>query len=440
VKVFDGGGCGNRAMEKVETRALGQLNRIHRLLHAPAETSEYMRGYLAGFFDAEGYSGRVLRISQVELAPLRRVMRYARAWGFDFVLERREKRASTVRLVGSLAERMRFFATVRPAIPRKWEAVFGRTPPTTPERILAIEPGPVREVVDIQTSTGTFYASGLATHNCYARHTHEYLGFSAGLDFETKILVKEDAPELLRKRLESYRWKPAPIAMSGATDPYQPIERRMEITRRCLGILAEFRNPVVIVTKNHLVTRDLDHLAELALHDAVKVRLSVTTLDPRLARVMEPRASTPARRLDAMETLARAGVPVGVMMAPLIPGLTDTEIPALLKASADAGARQATYVLLRLPLAVAGLFEQWLGEHFPDRKGAVLNKLRRMRGGKLNDPRFGHRMRGEGAYARHIDDLFEIAKRKVGLGGPAPPLSTEHFRRPGEAKQLGLGL
>src|SRR5262249_9850748 len=195
---------------------------------------------------------------------------------------------------------------------------------------------------------------------CYARLTHEYLSLSPGLDFETKILVKEDAPELLRKTLSSPKWVPQCVSISGVTDPYQPVERRLQLTRRCLQVFAAFRNPVAIVTKNALVTRDIDVLQELASVNAAAVFVSGTSLAPALARVMEPRTSTPAARLRAIQELAQAGVPVGVMTAPVIPGLTDHEVPAILRAAAEAGARGAGYVTLRLPGAVADLFEQWL--------------------------------------------------------------------------------
>ncbi len=272
---------------------------------------------------------------------------------------------------------------------------------------------------------------------CYARPTHEYLGFSAGLEFETKILVKEDAPELLRHELSSPRWRPCMVGISGVTDCYQPIERRLRVTRRCLEVFAEFRNPVAIVTKNHLVTRDLDLLQELARHQAVVVFLSVTTLDGDLARVLEPRATQPAGRLAAIEELAKAGVPVGVLVAPVIPGLTDHELPSILAAAAAAGARQAGYVMLRLPHGVAGLFEQWLDQHFPEKKEKVLGRVRDMRGGRLNDARFGKRMRGEGALADTIKNMFTLACRQHNLARRGLELSTAAFRRPqGEQRLL----
>ena len=272
---------------------------------------------------------------------------------------------------------------------------------------------------------------------CFARPNHEYLGFSAGLDFETKILVKEDAPELLRQELSSPRWEPQVIAISGVTDAYQPIERRLQLTRRCLEVLVEFRNPVVIITKNELVTRDIDLLSQLARYDAILVFVSVTSLDPELARELEPRASQPARRLAAIESLSQAGVPVGSLVAPVIPGLTDHEMPAIVSAVAKMGAVAASYVPLRLPYGVAPLFEEWLTLHRPLQKEKILNRIRDIRGGRLNDPNFRSRMQGSGAYAQHIAELFELACRKAKLNSKRPVLSAKAFRRPGPT-QLGL--
>ncbi len=265
---------------------------------------------------------------------------------------------------------------------------------------------------------------------CYARPGHEYLGLSAGRDFETKILVKERAPELLRRKLGARAWKPQVIAMSGVTDPYQPAERRLRITRRCLEVLAEFRNPVGILTKSWLITRDLDLLQELARWGCVSVMLSITSLDPALQQRMEPRAAHPAMRLRAIEALARAEVPVGVMVAPVIPGLTDHETPDILRAAADAGASHAGRVLLRLPHGLTTLFETWLEEHYPERRAKVLNQLRSLRGGKLYDSRWRHRHRGNGPLADHLQDFFALWRRRSGMRAQGPRLSTRHFRRP----------
>lgn len=266
---------------------------------------------------------------------------------------------------------------------------------------------------------------------CFARPTHEYLGFSAGLDFETKIMVKENLPELLRKELSSRKWKPQTIVMSGVTDCYQPIERKLKLTRRCLEVLAEFRNPVAIITKNFLVTRDLDLYRELAKFNAVWVNISVTTLDEKLTPKLEPRASLPKHRLAAIRALSDAGVSVNVLVAPVIPGLTDHEIPAIIKAAREAGAQSAGYVPVRLPYAVSPLFEEWLGLHFPDRKEKVLNRIRAMRGGKLNDPNFGSRMRGTGIFAEQMHQIFTVACRKAGFDQrETEPISTAAFRVP----------
>jgi len=272
---------------------------------------------------------------------------------------------------------------------------------------------------------------------CYARPFHEYLGFSPGLDFETKIVVKYNAPELLRHELSSPKWQPQTVAMSGVTDCYQPVERKLQLTRRVLEVFAEFRNPVGIVTKNHLVTRDIDLLAELAGYNCAAVFVSLTTLDAELTPKLEPRASLPQMRLAAVRKLSEAGIPVGVMTAPMIPGLTDHELPQILAAAADAGAQFAGLVPLRLPFAVKDFFADWLTRHFPDRKENVLNRVRSLRGGKLNDANFNSRMTGEGIWAGQLHQMFEVITRKHGLNKRKTDLSTAHFRRPG-GTQLNL--
>jgi len=276
---------------------------------------------------------------------------------------------------------------------------------------------------------------------CYARPTHEYPGFSAGLDFETKIMVKYDAPELLRKALSSPRWRPRVLGLSGVTDAYQPLERKLKLTRRCLEVLAEYRQAVAIITKNRLVTRDIDLLGELARHNAAGVFVSITSLDEDLIGRLEPRTTRPAGRLKAIAALADAGIPVGVMVAPIIPGLTEHEMPAILKAAADAGARNAGYTIVRLPMEVSSLFQDWLEHQFPGRKEKVLERIRAAHGGRLNDSRFGLRMSGEGRAADLISRLFRLTCRRVGLNQHPWPVSPEAFRRPiapGQGEQLRL--
>jgi DNA repair photolyase len=265
---------------------------------------------------------------------------------------------------------------------------------------------------------------------CYARPTHEYLGFSAGLDFESRIMVKEDAPELLRAELNAESWRPQTIALSGVTDSYQPIERRLRLTRRCLEVLTDCRNPVCIVTKNELVARDADLLSDLAQYHACAVLISLTTLNPDLRRRLEPRTSPPPARLRAIRTLRDAGVPVGVLLAPLIPAINDHEMIKLLAAAADHGAQFAGYVALRLPLAVEPLFIHWLDQHFPERRQKVLSQLRELREGLLNDVRFGSRMTGTGKRAEALRRFFHLGCRRATLSTSFPELSTRSFRRP----------
>lgn len=265
---------------------------------------------------------------------------------------------------------------------------------------------------------------------CYARPYHEYLGFSAGLDFETRILVKEDAPNLLRAALRKPGYEPKSIAFSGVTDAWQPIERRLRITRQCLEVLHDARHPVGAITKNHLILRDLDLFADLAIRDAARVAISVTTLDPKLSRALEPRASTPSMRLHAIRKLTEAGVPTLVMVAPIIPGLNDHEVPRILEAAAEAGAMGAGYTVVRLPHGVKDIFLDWLERHVPLRKAKVIARIHDLRGGRLNDPRRGTRMSGEGAFAKHLASLVHATKRRLGLDTRWPPLSTAAFRRP----------
>jgi len=273
---------------------------------------------------------------------------------------------------------------------------------------------------------------------CYARPTHEYLGLSAGLDFETKIFAKPDAPNLLREKLMSPSWQPKVITLSGVTDCYQPAERKLQITRGCLEVLTEFRNPVAIITKNQLATRDIDLFSELNTHKAAALNFSITTLDNELCRVMEPRASQPKLRLRAVETFAKAGIPVGIMVGPVIPGLTDHEVPAILEAAANAGAQRAGYTMMRLPYGVKDLFQGWLAENFPDRAEKVLSRVREVRGGKLNDPNFGSRMRGTGEYADHVAQMFKLYRKRYGLDRGFAELSVAAFRRPSRDGQLSF--
>jgi DNA repair photolyase len=270
---------------------------------------------------------------------------------------------------------------------------------------------------------------------CYARPTHAYLGLSPGLDFESKLFMKPNAPELLERELSSPDYSPKIIAIGSNTDPYQPIERRYQIVRRILEVLDRAGHPVGIVTKSALVLRDLDILTRMAKRDLVKVAISVTTLDPKLARVMEPRASTPPRRLDALRQLVRAGVPTSTLVAPVIPALNDAEIERILEAVAETGVRNAGYVLLRLPLELRDLFREWLIENFPDRYRHVISLIRQTRGGKDYDSAFGKRMTGSGPIAWMIGRRFEVACERLGFNLTSVKTTTAHFQKPRPASQ-----
>ena len=275
---------------------------------------------------------------------------------------------------------------------------------------------------------------------CYARPTHAYMGLSAGLDFESRLYVKENAAALLEKELSAPSYQPSVIALGANTDAYQPIERQYRVTRSVLEVLAKARHPVGIVTKSNLVLRDLDLLAPMAAEGLAKVYLSITTLDRDLARRMEPRAPTPARRLEAVEALAAAGVPVGVMVAPVIPAINDGEIETILTRAAAAGATEAGYVTLRLPLELRDLFREWLAVNFPDRLKHTLSLVQSMHGGKDYESQWGRRMAGSGPYAWMIGRRFEIAARKLGLGGKRHALRTDLFQPPERAKPPGAQL
>ncbi|MFA6457464.1 MAG: PA0069 family radical SAM protein [Bacteroidota bacterium] len=262
---------------------------------------------------------------------------------------------------------------------------------------------------------------------CYARPSHEYLGFSAGLDFETKIMVKPEIHKLLEKEFRKKSWKPSTISLSGNTDCYQPIERKLELTRRCLEVFLKYRNPVGVITKNALITRDIDILSELARKQLVTATLTITTLDKELYRSMEPRTSAPEQRLKAIETLAKAGITVGISLAPVIPGLNDSEMPAILKRASEHGATFAFYTMVRLPYAVKDLFLEWLQREYPDRAEKVINRIKEMREGKLNSSEFGKRMSGTGEIADSIAQLFELTCKKYGFNMREYRFQTEQF-------------
>ncbi|MFT7590088.1 MAG: DNA repair photolyase, partial [Limisphaerales bacterium] len=272
---------------------------------------------------------------------------------------------------------------------------------------------------------------------CYARNTHTYWGYSAGLDFESKILVKESAPALLEAEFRKPNWEPLPVMLSGNTDCYQPAEKKYKITRKLLEVFLRYKHPVGIITKNTLIKRDLDLIEALNEHNLVAVNVSLTSLDPKLRAAMEPRTAHPAKRLALIKTLTDMGVPVNVMLAPIIPGLNNSEIPNLVKAAGEVGARSANMIVLRLPGDVGLIFTDWLFKHFPDRADKVLSQVKSIHGGKLYDSRFKVRMRGQGPIAESMHALFKMSKAKYIKGPPIPKLNVDAFIKQG-AKQLGL--
>lgn len=286
--------------------------------------------------------------------------------------------------------------------------------------------------IPFRYSLNPYRGCGHGCSYCYARPTHEFLGLNAGLDFETKIIVKHNAQELLREFLARDSWHPEPITFSGVTDCYQPAEREFRLTRQCLELVSECRQPINIITKNALVVRDLDILKAMAADELVHVFLSVTTLDAQLARYMEPRTSTPSARLRAVGLLAEAGIPVGVMAAPIIPGLNDSEIPAILAAAQNAGAVTAGYTLLRLPLTVEPVFKEWIERTQPLKSDRVLGQIRQTRNGKMNSSVWGERMKGTGEIAGQIRKMFHLFRRKHGLDRKLPIQNCELFRPPAQ--------
>ncbi len=436
---FTAGSDTHRPMYAIRTSACDKVNQIWRIIAwSPAPSKSWYAGFLSGMFDAEGgYSGGILRISNTDPAIISRLAEALAVFGFRFVLEhvshQDRKPVTVVRVVGGLCEHLRFFHSFDPVISRKRD-ITGQTVRSAARLgvISVVKLGRAMRLYDITTATGDFIANGIVSHNCYARPSHAYMGLSPGLDFETDIFYKQDAAMLLRAELGKRGYVCKPITLGANTDPYQPLERKLKVTRSILEVLRDCHHPLTIVTKGVLVLRDLDLLAELARDGLVSVMVSLTTLDPEVKRIMEPRAAAPQARLRMIRELTAAGVPTGVLVAPVIPVINDEELEDLVAAAARAGAVRAGYVVLRLPHEVKDLFREWLAEHYPLRAAHVMSLVQDLRGGRDNDPRFGVRMRGAGPFAELLRRRFELARRRAGLGsGRMPALSTTLFRPPG---------
>lgn len=429
-----------RAISAIRTHARAHYEAIAGIVEWPdAPSPEWERGFVAGIFDAEGScSCGVLRISNTDARIIGETVRCLERRSFRCVVEPpgRNSVATNVRLLGGLRERMRFFQWAQPAISRKRDLEGLAIKCDASLEIEVIEPfGIDVSMFDITTGTGDFIANGVVSHNCYARPGHEYLSFGAGTDFDRKIVIKPRAPELLREAFEAKSWKGDFIMFSGVTDCYQPLEATYRLTRGCLEVCADYRNPCGIITKAPLIERDLDVLLRLQEVTDVGVTISIPIWDVDKARAIEPWVATPQRRMKTIAKLAAAGLDVGVNVAPMIPGLGDEDMGKVLEAAAEAGATHAGFVFLRLPGPVAVVFEERLREALPLRAERILSRIKEARGGKLYDSRWGTRQRGEGVYAEQARAVFDQTCKRLGLNARERTHKGDTFIRPPRAGQ-----
>ncbi|HWW19706.1 MAG TPA: PA0069 family radical SAM protein [Steroidobacteraceae bacterium] len=409
-----------------------------RELIAPraSPTSGWRAGFLAGIYDADGsYAHGSLRFDPAADESQRLLRESLDSFGFRYIAD-----GHALRVRGGLSEHLRLLHSVDPAISEKRD-ISGRPVTSHPRlRVVSIESlGRAMRLYDMTTGTEDFIANGVVSHNCYARPSHAYMDLSPGIDFETRIFYKEDAARLLEAELGAPGYVPKAITLGANTDPYQPLEKELRVTRSIVEVLERTRHPVSFITKGTLILRDLDLLRSLAADQLVHAFVSITTLDAELKRIMEPRTASPQARLRLVRELTAAGIPTGVMVAPMIPMINDSEMEHIIEAAAQAGAIQAGYVLLRLPHELKELFREWLDEHFPDRAEHVMSLIRAARGGRENDARFGARMMGTGAWAQLLRDRFALACKRHGLvRGRLRSLATEHFRPPSRGGQMSL--
>jgi DNA repair photolyase len=441
--LFQAAVSGRKALAAIRTHARLDVGLIGGLVRWPeTPNTGWYRGFLAGIFDAEGsYSRGILRICNTNIEIIGRIAEGLALLGFDFVLEtrQRDRPIHYVRIRRGLREHLRFFHAVDPAITRKRKIEGQAIKNDALLRVASVEAlGVSLPLFDLTTETGDFIANGVVSHNCYARPTHQYLGFGAGTDFERKIVVKTNAAELLERKLSRPRWRREPIVFSGVTDCYQPLEAVYGLTRSCLEVCRRFRNPVGIVTKAALIRRDRTLLAEMARESGVTVYLSIAFADDAPARRLEPGASPPSRRFETLAALSGAGIPVGVGVAPVIPGLNDSDLPEILRRAREAGARRAFLTLLRLPAETLPVFEERLREAFPRRAVKVWSNLEATRQGRRNESRFGLRMRGQGPRWEAIEGLFEVTCRRLGINSGVEETKPRTGRFPARPGQPGL--
>ena len=442
--LFQKAAVGYRPVYAIRTSVRLHVERVKELIRWPtALSSSWRKGFLAGIFDAEGcYSRGILRISNADCKMIEWIVDSLRRLKFDSIVEetkvnRPGKPILVVRVRGGLREHLRFFHMVDPAISRKkdisWQAIKNQAK----LRVVSIEPlGFDLPMFDITTGTGDFIANGVVSHNCFARPTHEYYGLGAGSDFERKLFVKPKAPRLLEAAFQKRSWQGETIVFSGVTDCYQPIEAAWKLTRGCLEVCLKYRNPVAIITKSALIRRDARLLAELARQAAVSVSISIPFLDPAVARAVEPGAPSPAKRFETMKLLADAGVPVGIGVAPVIPGLNPSDIPGLLRRAKENGARFAFHTLLRLPGSVRPVFLSRIRERLPLAARKIEDRIRESRDGRWYDPRFGHRHEGHGEYWAAVERSWGVWTERLGFNrGESGRLmagreAASSFRRP----------
>ena len=446
--IFAPATAARRAMHAIRTSRRASFEQIRELIMWPEledRIGDWCKGFLAGIFDAEGSrSAHALRIHNGDATILAAIRHALSQLGFAHVLEERVGGVPSIRIRGGLREHLRFFHSTGCAITRKWNIAGNAIKHGVELRVVSIQQLGLRRLFDMTTGTGDFIANGVVSHNCYARPTHEYLDLGAGTDFDTKIVVKKQAPELLRAAFDKPSWKGELVMFSGVTDCYQPIEKELELTRRCLEVCLEYKNPVSIISKSALVERDLDLFLALASEARFHLAVSLAFTDNAMSRAIEPWAASPDRRFKVIETMAKAGVPVAVMIAPVIPGVNDSQMVELLERAASAGATEAGWVLLRLPGAVKQVFEERVRGALPLAADKILHRIRSTRGGdKLYDPRFHARGRGEGPYAKMLQTMFDSTTARLGMNlrtdtkddGDEPTT----FRRPAKTtKQLSL--
>ncbi len=436
--VFSAASANRRLMNAISVQSRTGVDEVRRLIAWPEmPTRDWHAGFLAGIFDAEGsFSQTAMRIPNTNGEIIRWIELSLRKLNFDYVIEHipriATKSIDVVRLTGGLVEHLRFFHTTDPAITRKRDIAGQALKTNARLAVVSIESlGTAMRLYDITTGTEDFIANGVISHNCFARPSHAYVGLSPGLDFETKLFYKADAAKLLEAELAAPKYRCSPIMLGANTDPSQPLEKKLKVTRSILEVLVRCKHPVNITTKGVLVARDVDLLAALARDDLVRVMFSIPTLNDDLKRILEPRAASAAAKLKAMRVLADAGVTVGVLVAPIIPVLTEHEIESVLEAARAAGASLAGYTILRLPWEVKDLFREWLAEHFPERAAHVMSQVRAMRGERDNDPDFGTRMHATGPVAQLIRQRFQLASRRLGFPAERKfDLPTNLFRPP----------